>query len=59
MARHVVRHIAVKEDEGFDLAEGERVIDAEFDHPYFHLVVLLEDDGGIEEGADDMPEADQ
>lgn len=45
MTRHVVRHVAVEEGEGFDLLPGESVISAEYDAPYFHLVLLLEDDG--------------
>lgn len=44
MARHVVRHVAVQEGEGFDLLPGESVVSAEYDGPYFHLVLLLEDD---------------
>lgn len=44
MSRHVVRHIAVKEGEGFDLLPGERVISVDHDAPWFHLVLLLEAD---------------
>jgi hypothetical protein len=44
MARHVVRHIAVKEGEGFDLAPDERVIQLDWEHPWFHLILLLQDD---------------
>ena len=46
VARHVVRHVAVQEGEGFDLAGGERVLSVDYDAPWFHLVLLLEDDDG-------------
>lgn len=44
MARHVVRHIPVREGEGFDLTGGERVIGCEWDPPIFHVIVLLNED---------------
>ena len=50
MARHVVRHIPVREGEGFDLTDDERVIACEWDPPIFHLVVLLADDGTHNDG---------
>lgn len=45
-----MRHIPVREAEGFDLSEGERVIAAEWDPPIFHLIVLLSDEGARNDG---------
>ena len=44
MARHVVRHVPVREGEGFDLLPGERVIGCEWDPPIFHVLVLLNEE---------------
>ena len=35
-----IRHLRVKEGEEFCLAEGEKVIAAERDRPYFDLIIL-------------------
>lgn len=40
MARTVVRHVAVREGEAFDLDPHEQVISAEYEHPWMHLIVL-------------------
>lgn len=38
-----VRHLAVREDEWFNLLPNERVLSAEYEHPWMHLIVLAED----------------
>ena len=35
-----IRHLTVKEGEEFRLAEGEKVIAAEWDRPYSDLIIL-------------------
>lgn len=37
-----VRHIAIKEDEVEEIGADERVISAEFEAPYFYIVVVKE-----------------
>jgi hypothetical protein len=40
--KHTVRHIAVREDEEFDLQQlpKEEVVKVYWDHPVFHLIIL-------------------
>lgn len=48
VARYVVKHIAVKEGQGFDVLASpmERVLSVEHDTPWFHVYILAMDDGG-------------